>query len=54
MALVLTTHASRQTCVEPRLVLSKLPNENGGISPDVDQRLSKAPRTSQGFFWYRL
>ena len=28
-------------------------NENGGISPDMDLRLSKALGTSQGF-WYRM
>jgi antitoxin HigA-1 len=36
-----------------RLSLSKVLNENGGISPDMDLRLSKALGTSQGF-WYRM
>jgi addiction module HigA family antidote len=36
-----------------RLSLSKVLNENGGISPDMDLRLSKALSTSQGF-WYRM
>jgi len=36
-----------------RLSLSKVLNENGGISPDMDLRLAKALGTSQGF-WYRM
>jgi addiction module HigA family antidote len=36
-----------------RLSLSKVLNENGGISPDLDLRLSEALATSQGF-WYRM
>jgi len=36
-----------------RLWLSKVLNENGGISPDLDLQLSKALGTSQGF-WYRM
>jgi addiction module HigA family antidote len=32
-----------------RLSLSKVLNENGGISPDMDLRLSKGLGTSQGF-----
>ncbi len=36
-----------------RLALSKALNENGGTSPDMDLRLSKALCTSQGF-WYRM
>jgi addiction module HigA family antidote len=36
-----------------RLSLSKVLNENGGISPEMDLRLSKALGTSQGF-WYRM
>jgi addiction module HigA family antidote len=36
-----------------RLSLSKVLNENGGISPDMDLRVSKALGTSQGF-WYRM
>jgi antitoxin HigA-1 len=36
-----------------RLSLSKILNESGGISPDMDLRLSKALGTSPGF-WYRM
>lgn len=36
-----------------RLSLSKVLNMKGGISPDMDLRLSKALGTSQGF-WYRM
>ena len=36
-----------------RRSLSNVLNENGGISPDMDLRLSKALGTSQGF-WYRM
>jgi addiction module HigA family antidote len=36
-----------------RLSLSKVLNENGGISLDMDLRLSKALGTWQGF-WYRM
>jgi addiction module HigA family antidote len=36
-----------------RLSLSRVLNENGGISPDMDLRLSKALGTSQGL-WYRM
>ena len=52
LADISVTAAARRLGVS-RLSLSKVLNENGGISPDMDLRLSKALGTSQGF-WYRM
>jgi len=49
----ITVTAAAERLGVSRLSLSKILNMNGGISPDMDLRLSKALGTSQGF-WYRM